>query len=439
MKKPNRQPGWRLGGRNAPAWLQAPCAPDIKKRVREELDLLRDTFPFHEMSGTHPLRKLWDCQGDAHALAEARFEFHHLADDLRVIRGVPGSRRLVQAMISDAEGYADYRYELRMAGTVGRFADQQLVSLGAKGRGADIEVKTRTGHLCGIACYRAQSLTPALKESSGVLYSLAEKLGRAVVANPIDAAIDYEIEFPSFPIGEAQQQSAVTTFRQVWADFGNPKATHDGVTVSRVTGRPSFSAGNWEVRIKFLVPVPAGEKRRLCERIGNKLVKEDGQWASSYSGYRLFCVEESDWSLGAQQEEIKAMLSSSASHSFGMIVCTWPFFADNQDGGRIRLEQTKWLSREGAGVGLNLGMHTFGENFESYCKDHVVLIHDPKYAEEEWILRPGAPPDDVAGSRIRALTIQRTISRMPAPEGGRMPTAEELVPLVRRAVPGLPG
>lgn len=439
MKTTSRQTGWRLGGPNAPAWLQAPCAPDIKKGIRQDLTLLRDTFPFRSLAASHPLRQLWDRQDDANALAETRFEFHHLADDLRVIRGVPGSRRLLQAMISDAEGYADYRYELRMAGTVGRFPDQQLVRLGAKGKGADIEVTTKTGHLCGIACYRAQSLTPALRGSSSITSALAEEFGRLIVAKPIYAAIDLEIEFPFFPIAEAQQLAAVATFDQVWADFDNPKATRDGVTVSRVSGRPSSSPGNWEVRLKFLVPVPAGEKRRLIERIGNKLNKEEGQWATNYPGFRLFCVEESDWSLGAQQDEVKALLASSASHSFGMIVCTWPFFTDNGNRGRIRMEQTKWFAREGSGVGMSLGMQTFGENFESYCKGHIVSMHDPQFAEEEWTFRPGVLAGKVAGTRDRALSMQRTIARMPAPEGGRMPTAEELLPLIRRGIPGRHG
>ena len=438
MKKQHRQRGWQLGGSKAPAWLQAPCAPAIKKSVRDDLDILRETFGFARLPGSHPLRKLWDCQGDAKTIAEARFEFHHLANDLRVVNGVPGWQGLRRAMISDADGYADYRYELRTAGTVGRAPEQQLVRLGAKGRGADIEVRSKSGHSCAIACYRAQSITPALRESPLVTFSLVQTLGRVVATNPVDAGIDMVIEFASFPIGDAERHSAIETFRHVWNNLDNPQASQDGVTVSRVGRRSSFSPGNWEVRLTFRVPVPAREKQRLANNIKNKLVREHDQWASNYPGFRLFCVEESDWSLGAEQDEIKALLSSSAPHSFGMIVCTWPFFADNLDGGRMRMEQIRWFPREGSGSGVDLGMESFGENFESYCKDHVVLMHNPVCAEEEWILRLGAPPENVAGRRIRELSIQRRISRMPAPEDGRLPTAEELLPLVRRTVPGKP-
>lgn len=435
MKKNSRQRGWRLGGSNAPAWLQAPCAPAIKKSVRADLDLIRETFDFARMPESHPLRKLWDCQGDAKALAEARFEFHHLADDLRVVREVPGWPGLRRAMVSDADGYADYRYELRTAGTVGRAPEQQLVRLGAKGKGADIEVRSKSGHLCGIACYRAQSITPALRESPLVTFSLAQTLGNVVAKNPVEAGIDMVIEFSSFPIGDPERHSAIETFRQVWNNLDNPQASQGGVTVSRVGRRSSFSPGHWEVRLTFRVPVPAREKRRLTNNIKDKLVREHDQWGSSYPGFRLFCVEESDWSLGAEQDEIKPLLSPPVPHSFGMIVCTWPFFADNLDGGRMRMEQIRWFPREESDSGVNLGMESFGENFESYCKDHVVLMHNPACAEEEWILRLGAPPENVAGSRIRELSIQRTISRMPALEDGRVPTTEELLPLVRRTVP----
>ena len=436
MKKNDRQRGWRLGGSNAPAWLQAPCAPAIKKSVRADLELLRETFDFARLPESHPLRRLWDCQGDAKALAEARFEFHHLASDLRVVHGVSGWQGLRRAMVSDADGYADYRYELRTAGTVGRSAEQKLVRLGAKGKGADIEVRSKSGHLCAIACYRAQSITPALRELPLVTFSLAQTLGNVVATNPVDAGIDMLIEFSAFPIGDEERLSAIETFRQVWNNLDNPQASQDGVTVSRTGKRPSFSPGNWEVRLTFRVPVPAREKRRLANNIRDKLVREHAQWASSYTGFRVFCVEESDWSLGAEQDEIKALLASSSPHSFDMIVCTWPFFADNLDGGQMRVEQMRWFPREGAGSGVNLGMESFGENFESYCKDHVVSMHNPVCAEEEWILRLGVPPANVAGSRIRELSIQRTISRMPAPKDGRMPTADELLPLVRRTVPG---
>lgn len=435
MTRKGRQPGWRLGGRNRPAWLNAPCAPDIKKGVREDLALLKENFKFDQMPASHPLRKLWELQGDATALAEARFEFHHLASDLRVIHELPGSRKLLQAMESDADGYADYRYELRMAGAVGRFSGQQLVGLGAKGRGADIEFRSKSGHLCGVACYRAQSLTPALREAPLITLSLAQALGRVVRETPINLGIDFVIEFPSFPISDAEQRTGVEAFRRVWTNRDNPQASQDGVTVSRVAFRPPGSPGNWEVRVTFRVPVPAREKQRLVNRIGEKLGKEHAKWASSYSGFLLFCVEESIWSLGADQDAIMALLSSSAPHSFGMIVCTWPFFADNLTGGRSLLEQMRVFRREGAGNGVNLGIETFGENFESYCEGHVVLMHNPACAEEEWVLRPGAPPDDVSGSRLRALSIQRTIGRMPALEGGRMPSAAELLPLVEMVTP----
>jgi hypothetical protein len=122
--------------------------------------------------------------GDAHSRAETRFEFHHLADDLRVIAGVPGAARLLKGMLNDVPNYQAYRYELRMAAAVGRAPEQQLLGVGAKDQGPDIVVKTRSKHLCGIACYRAETLTPALRDAHSVTLSIAEKIGLAVAAAP---------------------------------------------------------------------------------------------------------------------------------------------------------------------------------------------------------------------------------------------------------------
>lgn len=134
MSRGRKKKGWQLGGPNAPSWLRAPASPDVKRNTRDDLALLQRTFDIDALAPEHPVRVLWNTEGDAESLAEARFEFHHLASDLRTIAGVPGAARLIHALITDIAGYANYRYELRTAGSVGRCRSQRLISLGGKGR-----------------------------------------------------------------------------------------------------------------------------------------------------------------------------------------------------------------------------------------------------------------------------------------------------------------
>jgi hypothetical protein len=177
--------GWRLGGENAPPWLLAPATSEVKRNTRDDLALLQRTFDFDDLPVEHPLRVLWNTDADVVSLAEARFEFHHLASDLRTISGVRGAARLIDALITDVAGYANYRYELRVAGSVGRSPTQRLVSLGGKDEGPDIEVVTRSGHTSGIACYRASSVTPALLESGSVSRRLTMQLGEVIARAPL--------------------------------------------------------------------------------------------------------------------------------------------------------------------------------------------------------------------------------------------------------------
>lgn len=426
--------GWRLGGRDAPAWLQAPCADDVKKTTHADFTLLRDAMRLDRLAKDHPFRRLWDTDGDQRALSEARFEMHHLAHDLRTVEGVRGADELVRTLINDPEGYADFRYELRMAGAVGRSPGQKLLSLGGTRKGPDIEVQTRSNHKVGIACYRARSTTPALLDVGRVARELAQRLGDIVASAPYgdDVRVLMALNFERFPIQPEVADRAVDAFREVWLrPTGQHQASREGVAVRRETVRKSTIPTTWEVRLVFRMPVPARERYRLKTHVEQKLAKEQDHWASAYDGVPVFFMEESDFCLGISEEELALHLQPEASHSFQGILATLQFFADGTVRGRHRMEQMDWHARP-PGTGLDIGIETFGQNLNSYAEKgkHFLLQFNPSHAEEEWLLVRGTPPEGVAGLPVRPLTMQRHLRRVPLRPDGSAPSAAELEPVV---------
>jgi hypothetical protein len=175
-----------------------------------------------------------------------------------------------------------------------------------------------------------------------------------------------------------------------------------------------------------------------ANNLRDKLKAETKQWARVYEGVPVLCMEESDFCVGVDQGDLDRLLTPDAAHAFAGVVCTWPFFADSLPGGRHRLEQVDWKPRVGAGVGFDLGIETFGNSVREYGEGHVLLRVDPTYAEEEWRIMLGAPPEGVAGLRVRDLSLQRNMARVRIPQPGNPITAEELIPVVRRLLPDLP-
>lgn len=433
--------GWRRGGSNAPRWLQAPCVPEIKQRTREDLDLLSDVFQVERLHRAHPFRKLWACEGDQRTLAETRFEMHHIAADLRVVRDVPGGRQLIRTLIDDMEGYDDFRYELRMAAAVGRSAGQRLLGVGGTAKGPDIEVETRSGHRCGIACYRGRTWTPLIVEQSPeTTRTLAERFGQIVAAKPlaVPVRIVMAIEVERFPIEPQVAQNAEAAFADVWCrPAGDPRARRDGVLVSRESATlPSLPVA-WEVSVVFRMPVPSREKFRFAGHLRRKLDHEQRQWAGGYPGVPVMFAEEPDFCLGLEASTVNDMLRPSAEHGFEGILTTWQFFGDGTTrGSRFRVEQADWHSRT-PGVGINIGIETFGENVQSLGDGHLVGDFHPNNAEEEWQLRPDRRSGLAILRCVRRLQLARRIHRMPLPSDGREITAAALEPFVGKLVPNV--
>jgi hypothetical protein len=227
--------------------------------------------------------------------------------------------------------------------------------------------------------------------------------------------VDVHVEFPQFPMSSEHGAQALALFAELWSKPELPAAmlSRDGITVRRVFVGTSSLPLTWEVRLKFQLPVPDRERLRLGAHIDDKIGRENGRWAKDYRGVAVLSVEESNFCLGLHQTYLEQLLAPDKQHAFSTIISTLAYFCDaSTPGARFRMEEISSVSRT-PGVGLELGAETFGENLKSFGEGHALMTFYPKYAEEEWRLTAGAPPENVYGVPIRQLSIQRRIARLP--------------------------
>jgi len=143
-----------------PRWVNAPGLAELKPEA--DLPILRETFDVARLPVDHPVRVWWSSDAE-------RFTLHHLADDIRTVHDVPGARSLLKLMRRDKEGFEDFRYELRMAAAVARSEGQRLMQLAGPSAGPDFEFIAKSGHRCGVACYRGRSVTNRIVTSGAAL------------------------------------------------------------------------------------------------------------------------------------------------------------------------------------------------------------------------------------------------------------------------------
>ncbi len=263
------------------------------------------------------------------------------------------------------------------------------------------------------------------------------RLGEVIARTPLwGKSIAMAIEFERFPISDAVAASTVKTFEEVWVRHrGPPEAIGDGIKVRRETSSRLPLDGMWDVRVHFRLPVPSREKYRISSKIRDKLVHENTQWAGRYAGIPILCIEESDFCVGLHKDEIDLHLRPDAAHAFQGIVATQQFFANGIRGARHRLEQIHFTPRL-PGVGIDLGIETYGENFESFGDGHGVISFAPNHAHEVWQLFSGIPPLGFAGHCVQPLTLRRDFHRLPVPLGQDI-TVEQLEPILKKIIPGL--
>lgn len=416
-----------------PSALNGPRTAD-PQHTAQEIAFLRSRLLIDDLQSDHPLRKLLGPHPDADTAAEAMFHLCHLASDLRTIEGVPGATGLIDALLHDIKSYANYRYELRLAGALGRSSLQRLVRLGGKGAGPDVEVDTESGARCGIACYRANGLTPNLEAAGDIAAKLVTDLAVTVGSAPRAARTEIELRFDTFPITPTAHEMAVEVFEELWC--GGKPVSKNGVTAQCVSfeERPLTP---WEVRIKLLVPLPAHEKQRIARKIRDKVRQEHDAWASRYSGTPVFAVEESDFTLGLPNKLLGETFGPAATHRFAAVVKTWTYFMDHEHGRRCLVERFDVAGRQGLGAGVQLDFATFGLNSLLLEKEHLVLELQPEHAADEWKLSPmplESLPAALYIAAVAPLGLVRKLARIPHSPG--VPIGDQLGPVIAKWFPG---
>jgi len=406
--------------------------PEIEASTDADLVTLRERIPWKKLAPQHPIRRWWTSP-----TSDARFELHHLADDLRIVDGLNGSVSLMKQVFSSPETFPDFRYELRMAGTLGRPGGQQLTRLGGDGPGPDIEFISNSGHRCGVACFSARTVSPSTEAAAAVAAKLAKGFLPSFAHNPIDQDVMIEIIFDDVPVHE-DCAKAQKVLEKLWRRHDVPELGADGVRVRRLRllepVTPAFN-GRPGAQLRFLFPIPARENHRIGRTLHEKLFRETHVWAGRFSGIPLLAAEDSDFGHGLSEETVAALLAD-PQHSFALLLFTQAFFPENDDGICHRMERVRFLPRQSAiDLGLNIGMETLGNNLVSWSDEEGMLSFHPDHAEERWEISWHAA--GVGARRVKPLNLATDYTKIEHPKIPRPGDDPQFVENLKEALNGL--
>jgi len=325
------------------------------------------------LAGGHPFSSLWQ-----NASARSARALHHLADDLRVIESVPGALGLIAAMRGDAQGYDAYRYEARMAAAVGRPKGQKLIRLAGKNAGPDIEFTSRSGHRCGMACYRACSATPTIKNLQVASDEVMRRAFSAFMFSSIDDTFTVEVIFGDTRNARTQVNEAVDLLTELVTNpTTSPELESGGVRGRRVErARHLLHPGDYRrVRVRFMFPVRAHELERVKTKFVQKVSSESDSWARGYDGVPLLTVEESDGLQGAGVPDLQVVLDEGQDVFCGALLTWLPHSTP---------ESVKWVPRTMNAGGLHVEVQTFQENMTTWSGDLPVVTMAMDHAHEDW-------------------------------------------------------
>lgn len=354
--------------------LSARCDPDVEAETARHLAALRRHIDFRRVSQQHPLRDLW-----VSASSRARFEVHHLADDLLAVEAVDGFAALLKRMLEDAEAYGDYRYELRMAASLARADGQKVVKLAGNRPGPDVEFETSSGARVALACYRARSATPGLAAVSAECASIARGFLATFAREVVMGDLGIEVIFPSFPIAAEASRQAKALLNHMWHSPNQAEQTNSsGILVRRCVRLRAIEGSGIvrRARIRFMFRVPERERRRVEQHLRQKLEKENASWASVYDGCALMAVEESGFAKGMNNEELASLLSGSRT-KFSGIISTQLMHATFGD-------LVHGLEHVTVHTPLDFAMCTYGQNFRTWSSGQPVIATYPDHANEFW-------------------------------------------------------
>ncbi len=309
-----------------------------------------------------------------------RFRLHHLADDLRVIRDIPGAAGLIRQLRRNPVGFADFRLELHLAGALGRADRQELLGLGGDRPGPDVEARVRSDHKCGFACFRAASSVPRVEALKQQLADLVRGVRTTVFARATTSQM-VVINFPEFPLRKGELDIARRALRVFLTRTEMGELQFEGLHMFRKEPPPARAADETaRVRLRLHVPVPSWEKERVSRTLADKLLRESASWASGYEGTAILVVEESVFGQNLHKE-VETLIADAPSFAGALVL--YPAVTPDDLGIPHGLEHIEASFSPGT-AGLDIGLETFADNVKSWSQGYAMAAYVPASIREDW-------------------------------------------------------
>lgn len=356
-------------------WTQAPAIAELDDAA--DCETIKEVFKLDRLDPSHPIALAW-----GNASAKSRRLLHQLAEDARLLRGVPGFGDLCKKIRTDVPGFEHAAYELRVAGSVARGPNQEVLRLGGAKAGPDIVFRAESGHECGVACYRALSATRDILDVKRLIDAMVQIF--PTMRSAVDSSQNYcmRLLFPDFPMRWPEdKRAAVVILGHLWTQPQQPRYVSDRVEGSRLLLPESvFGHGVHGVRVRLEFPVSAWDQRRVLDAITDKIRHEAG-WARDYTGVPLIAIEESDGAHGGTLRNDLRDVMASPNVFAGILLTHHP-----SDG----LENIVWLPRQTGGLGLHVQVQTMWDSVQTYAGERPLVTLSSGTAFVDLDFRKGA-------------------------------------------------
>lgn len=354
-------------------WLDDdPSRPDLASAVQ----VLHDHMRPQKLSSSHPFRRWWSTRSDTN-----RLFLLQLADDINTVSTVPGATQLLKLMRNDTDGFADFRYELRVAAALARAPTQRVVRLAGPAKGPDIEFQADSSHRCEIACYAARSDPPAVKVLRSVASRVSGAAFRSFAFSPLSQSFGLEVGFDSLPVRLTMERAAIDLAHQLLSNSTSPAEVRSGTVFARRIRVPSDLGGPGAirfVRLRFLFAIRAFENARVARHLNDKIAKEADRWAAGTKNVALLAVESPDGcgDIGLHSA-LKSAMDDPLSDFAGVFLTHYPLNG---------VESVEWLPRQGRSLNLHVEYRTLNDNMKTWAGGRPVVSFPLDHAREDWDL-----------------------------------------------------
>lgn len=407
----------------SPAWTKSPKVA-IEHDDASDATTVSEVFQLARLAATHPIVAAWHTADE-----RSRRLMHQLAEDARLLRRVVGFSDLCKKIRTDIDGFEDSVYELRVAGTVARGKDQEVLRLGGSQQGPDIVFRAQSGHECGIACYRARSEPPSIKAVGGLVDNVLRRFGDLYRFKDLGGNCFMQVLFPEFPIRPQDESLAMAVLGQLWSPTLGPEYQIGGVRGRRV----ALPAGAMQrgdgrlIRLRLEFPISAWDRRRVLATVSTKMKFEADRWASSYGGIPLFAVEESHGAHGSSMvDDLKTIMAGP--DTFAGILLT-----HNPNTG---LEYVEWIARQTGDLGLRIQMETLWENMTHHADGRPIITYSTgtAFVDHDFRSRRRHGTGKFALTQVKPFGSEWLSVRLPPMGDFRQATSDpRFIPAVQKA------